>query len=226
MQLDTTLRTARPCFPGAKVIVLLFLPSIIRAPTLQAQEVGWSGAIEASANVLFGAARGRVVALKAGTRRADRMVEMQGDLLLTYADARTEDDEREVTARALRVSLGADYRPFERVSPFWFGSAESSLQQRIDRRYSTGAGAKLTLYREEEDDVCAGGDDQYPHCRHRHAARSLRQRSTVARRAQQSRRATAVRGTCIVLSDGAWHVPCTGDQSISSGRPSWQETAS
>lgn len=165
-------------------------------------------------------------ALKAGTQRADRMVEMQGDLLLTYADARTEDDEREVTARALRVSLGADYRPFERVSPFWFGSAESSLQQRIDRRYSTGAGAKLTLYREEEDDVSAGGDDQYPHCRHRHAARSLRQRSTVARRAQQSRRATAVRGTCIVLSDGAWHVPCTGDQSISSGRPSWQETAS
>lgn len=155
MQLDTTLRAARPCFPGAKVLVLLFLPSIIRAPTLQAQEVGWSGAIEASANVLFGAARGRLVALKAGTQRADSTLEVQGDVLLSYADARTENEEREVTARALRVSLGADYRPFERLSPFWFGSAESSLQQRIDRRYGTGAGAKLTFYREGEDDVSA-----------------------------------------------------------------------
>jgi hypothetical protein len=68
---------------------------------------------------------------------------------------RSDRGEREVTARALRVSLGADYRPFERLSPFWFGSAESSLQQRLDRRYRTGAGAKRTFYREGEDDISA-----------------------------------------------------------------------
>lgn len=117
--------------------------------------MGWSGAIEASANVLFGAARGRLVALKAGTQRADSALEVQGDFLLSYADSRLEDEEREVTARAVRVSLGVDYRPFDRWSPFWFGTAESSLQQRIDRRYTTGAGAKLTFYREGDDDVSA-----------------------------------------------------------------------
>jgi hypothetical protein len=76
-------------------------------------------------------------------------------VLLSYADSRTEDDAREVTARATRLSLGVDHRPFATVSPFWFGSVESSLQQRVDRRYSTGAGAKYTFFRENEDDVSA-----------------------------------------------------------------------
>ena len=91
------------------MIALLFLPSSIRAPATGAREVGWSGAIEASANVLFGAARGRLVALKAGTQRADSTFEVQGDVLLSHADARTEDEEREVTARSVRVSLGVDH---------------------------------------------------------------------------------------------------------------------
>jgi hypothetical protein len=137
------------------LIALLFLLGILHVPAAGAQDVGWSGAIEASANVLFGAARGRVAALEAGTQRTDSTLEVQGDFLLSYADSRTEDDEREVTARAVRVSLGVDHRPFERLSPFWFGSVESSLQQRIDRRYSTGAGAKLTFYREENDEISA-----------------------------------------------------------------------
>jgi hypothetical protein len=136
-------------------IALVLLPSIIRAPATRAQELGWSGAIEASANILFGAARGRLVALRAGTQRADSALEVQGDVLLPYADTRIEDEAGEVTARAVRASLGIDHRPFETLSPFWFGSVESSLQQRIDRRYSTGAGAKLTFFREEKDDVSA-----------------------------------------------------------------------
>jgi hypothetical protein len=155
MQLDTTSKAATGRRRWAMRIALLFLPSIIRAPAIGAQDVGWTGAIEASANVLFGAARGRLVALEAGAQRADSTLEVQADVLLSYADARTEDEEREVTARAVRLSFGVDYRPFERLSPFWFGTVESSLQQRIDRRYSTGVGTKLTFYREEEDDVSA-----------------------------------------------------------------------
>jgi hypothetical protein len=148
MNLDTTFR-------ATALSLLLGLPSIIRAPAIRAQEVGWSGAIEGSANVLFGAARERLVALKAGTQRADSALEVQGDFLLSYADSRREGEERTVTARAVRVSLGADYRPFDRWSPFWFGSVESSLQQRVDRRYSTGAGVKLTFFRDEGDDASA-----------------------------------------------------------------------
>jgi hypothetical protein len=153
MPLDTTLCAAAPSCRRAMRIALLFLASIIRAPTTDAQAAGWSGAIEANANILFGAAQGRLVALRAGTQRADSTLELEADVLFSYADTRTEDDGREVTARATRVSLGTDYRPRDRVSPFWFGSVESSLQQRLARRYTTGAGAKLTMYREGDDDV-------------------------------------------------------------------------
>ncbi|MDQ4081151.1 MAG: DUF481 domain-containing protein [Gemmatimonadota bacterium] len=139
----------------ARAIASFFLAVITADDGARAQELGWSATIEASANVLFGAARGRLIALTAGSQRADSTLEVQGGFLLSYADSPTEDEEREVTARAVRIALGVDFRPFDRWSPFWFGTAESSLQQRIDRRYSTGAGAKLTFYREEDDDVSA-----------------------------------------------------------------------
>jgi hypothetical protein len=58
-----------------------------------------------------------------------------------------------VTARSSRASIGLDHRPFHRVSPFWFGSVESSLQQRVARRYSSGAGGKLTLHRTEGEEA-------------------------------------------------------------------------
>jgi hypothetical protein len=120
-----------------------------------AQDLGWKGAIEASGNVIFGAARGRVASLQAGAGRADSTVEIQSDLLLSYADARAGDDPRRVTARSSRLSLGIDLHPFARLSPFAFTSVESSLQQRVDLRSSGGAGAKYTFYRKDEDDLSA-----------------------------------------------------------------------
>jgi hypothetical protein len=49
--------------------------------------------------------------------------------------------------------MALDYRPYGRVSPFWFGATESSLQQRVARRWSSGGGAKLTLHRRDEDEA-------------------------------------------------------------------------
>jgi hypothetical protein len=119
----------------------------------RAQAPVWHGSVEGSANVLFGAARGRVIAGAVGASRTDSILELRADFRTTYADARAEDGHREVTARAPRASMGLDYRPYARVSPFWFGAIESSLQQRIASRWETGAGAKLTLQRKGDDDL-------------------------------------------------------------------------
>lgn len=133
---------------------LLAVVFAVPPTTSAAQQVGWSGRAEASGNVLFGAARGRLVALAAGASRADSTLEAQIDVLLSYADAVADHERaRHVTARSTRLSLGVDQRPFDRITRFVFGSVESSLQQRIARRFSGGAGAKYTFFRKDDDDV-------------------------------------------------------------------------
>ena len=138
---------ARPSV-GAALVAALAAPLPAGAQTL-----GWSGTAEASANLLFGAAPSRVVSLAGGVARADSALELHADVQLTYADTREEDGPRHTTARATRVTAAADGRPFARVSPFAFGSAETSLQQRVAGRFAGGAGAKLTLHRKGDDDV-------------------------------------------------------------------------
>lgn len=132
---------------------VLRIAALLTPRAAEGQSSGWGGTIEGSANVLFGAARGRLVSFSTSGERADSAVEVQADLVFSYADTRLQDGRREVTARSSRISLGVDYRPLARLSPFWFGSTESSLQQRIARRYGSGAGVKLTHYRRGDDDV-------------------------------------------------------------------------
>lgn len=105
----------------------------------------WSRTVEANANLLFGAAEGRVGALLAGVSRADSSLEFRFDARYSYADSPDDDGNPRVTARASRLSMGVDHRPFAQFSPFAFGSAEASLQQRVASRFSAGGGAKLRL---------------------------------------------------------------------------------
>lgn len=116
-------------------------------PVLGAQEPGWSGSAQGSGNALFGAAHTRLVAATLETGRADSTLQIRSQLQLSYGDDWTEDNGRQITARATKFSLGVDVVPFARFSPFWFGSAESSLQQRINRRFDSGLGGKLTFVR-------------------------------------------------------------------------------
>lgn len=126
------------------------------ASRMRAQERGWSGKAEASANIVFGSARSRVLSLATGAGRADSSIEVRGDVLVGYADSRRPDDTRHrVTSRHTRVSFGVDHHPLARFSPFVFGSVATSLQQRFRHRTSGGAGAKLTMHREAGDDVSA-----------------------------------------------------------------------
>jgi hypothetical protein len=128
------------------------VPSLVPV-TLCAQQLGWSGAVEASGNLLFGNARDRLVSGRVQVGRADSTLEVRSDARLTYAEGTRDDGGRKVTGRTSFASLALDYTPFNRYSPFWFGSVESSLQQRIAQRFSTGAGGKLTLYNKNDDEA-------------------------------------------------------------------------
>ena len=144
-------------------IVLLLALGVLTptkgSPQAAAREGSWRRTVEGSGNVLFGSARGRLLAGAAGVERADSTLEFRADGNFTYADTRREDEgdglggRREVTARSSRAAMALDYRPFAQVSPFWFGATETSLQQRVARRWSSGAGAKLTLYRRDENEA-------------------------------------------------------------------------
>lgn len=145
-----------------RLLLLVALAVAAPAPS-SAQDAAkakrWRRTLEGSGNVLFGSARGRLVAGSAGAERADSALEFSANGNFTYADTRTEDQgdglpgRREVTARSSRAAMALDYRPFAQVSPFWFGATETSLQQRVARRWSSGAGAKLTLYRQGENEA-------------------------------------------------------------------------
>ena len=140
---------ARRAAPLAGAGITLLLAS---HPALS-QDLGWRRTVDASGNVFFGSASTRLASLAAGANRADSALEIRSDVGFTYADSRPEDERRRVTARSSRLGMGLDWRPFERLSPFWFGSVESSLQQRIALRTSTGAGGKLTVWRQVQGDV-------------------------------------------------------------------------
>ena len=112
---------------------------------LGAQILGWKTEAEASASLFFGNTEQRLAALRSTVARADSAVEGKVDIRFAYADQTTEAEEREVSKRAWLASGTLDYRPFARVSPFLIGNVESSLEQRIDLRYSGGAGAKYTF---------------------------------------------------------------------------------
>ncbi|HEX9563021.1 MAG TPA: DUF481 domain-containing protein [Gemmatimonadaceae bacterium] len=126
-------------------LAIVAAAALVLHDTAGAQDVIWNRTVEASANLLFGAATGRVASLTAGVARADSGLDLRAEMRFSYADAEDAEGVSSVTARSSKVLLGIDHHPFARFSPFAFGSAEANLQQRIAHRYSLGGGAKLRL---------------------------------------------------------------------------------
>ena len=126
--------------------LLLFLLSSVPAP-LRAQELGWDVKAEAAASAFFGNTRQSTVGTRLSAGRSDSTVEVKTDGEFTYGEAEGSERRMFVSKRSWRSSLTADYRPFARVSPFVLATIESSLEKRIDRRYSGGAGANYVLAR-------------------------------------------------------------------------------
>ena len=113
----------------------------------------WTGTAAANGSVLFGNTDQRVLGGRATLTRADSLVEVDGSVQALYGDTEREDGQREVTKRLWLGTLSVDYRPAARVSPFVFGTAESSLEKQLAARYSVGVGAKRTFVRTARSDA-------------------------------------------------------------------------
>lgn len=146
-QRDLPVNPCRRALP----VSLVLIAALALTARLPAQQLGWSSTIEASGSLLFGNAKDRLVAGRVQVGRADSTLEVRSDARLTYAEAGDANGNRRVSGRTSFASLALDYDPFNRYSPFWFGSAETSLQQRIAHRFSTGLGGKLTFYRQKDN---------------------------------------------------------------------------
>lgn len=129
----------------ATAALLAALPHAARAQS----KVGWHGETDASASLFFGNTRQWLVAGHSQLAFTDTALEVHGELRTNYAETAVDSGGTIVSARAWFLTVGADLHPLHRWSPFVLATVESSLQQRIDRRYSAGAGAKYLVSRKD-----------------------------------------------------------------------------
>lgn len=144
----------RPVHPPAHLVISAVLLALLAgaAAPLAAQS-GSSGTrfeTELGASVFFGNTEQLTFTNRSEISRADSTVEYSVNWSLTYGEATNEEGETFVNRRTWSVGSSLDFAPHGRFSPFLFGSLESSLQKRIDRRFSGGAGGKVTFIRSDE----------------------------------------------------------------------------
>ncbi|HEU4586159.1 MAG TPA: DUF481 domain-containing protein [Gemmatimonadaceae bacterium] len=132
------------------VLVTSLLLALSPPTALHAQEIGWSGSAEANASLFFGNTEQWVVAGATRAAYSDSSIEVRGEVRADYAETAVDSGGSFVSRRAWLLSTGVDFSPFAKVSPFLLGSAESSLQARIHRRYSAGFGGKLTYIQTDD----------------------------------------------------------------------------
>ena len=104
----------------------------------------WAFESEIGASVFFGASDQTTVAVKLGADRSATAFELENDFAFVYGEAANDAGERFVNRRLWEVSSNLSFREYSRVNPYLFGSALSSLEKKIHRRYKGGAGAKVT----------------------------------------------------------------------------------
>lgn len=114
-----------------------------------AQALGWSGEAETNASLFFGNTSQWLVAARGKVQHRDSTLEARTEANASYARAATDSGTTVVSARAWFASVGLDYHPLSRWSPFVLGSAEANLQQQLHRRYSAGLGAKYTIIKND-----------------------------------------------------------------------------
>lgn len=112
---------------------------------------------ELGASVFFGNTEQTTVTTRAAASRADSTYEFSTQANFNYGEATGPDGDAFVAKRSWELSTSYDYQPYGRVSPFVFGTGASSLERKIDFRFSGGAGAKLTAVRDERTRLDVSG---------------------------------------------------------------------
>jgi len=107
-------------------------------------EVDWGAEAEAGISVFFGASDQTTANTALGLVRKSQNWESDNGFSYLYGEATDLEGNTSVIKRSWGAVSNLNYRGFNRVNPYAFGSAESSLQKKIDLRLKGGTGAKLT----------------------------------------------------------------------------------
>ena len=127
--------------------VLVMIPTLLGAQSLGRKIEG-----ELSGNAFFGNTRQVLANLRAEYERADSGYAFRAQSRFGYGQTKT-DSTTEVTKRSWNVGSNYDWRPFADITPFIRAGVESSLESKIDLRYSVGTGTRWNIVRTERTDV-------------------------------------------------------------------------
>lgn len=131
--------------------LILFLVSV--PGTLAAQPLGTKVKGELSGNLFFGNTRQLLTTSRLGYEQVDSAFQTRTEGRFNYGQTKNDSGVTEVSKRSWIVTGSGDLRPFALVVPFVQAALESSLEKKIDRRYSAGTGARYNIVRSPATDV-------------------------------------------------------------------------
>ena len=108
---------------------------------------------ELSGNAFFGNTRQVLFSVRGEHERLDSAFAFRFLSRFNYGQTTTDDAGTIVSKRSWNTGANYDWRPFSDFTPFVRASLESSLENRIARRYSAGTGSRLNIVRNPATDA-------------------------------------------------------------------------
>lgn len=141
-------RQAPHALPRARHLLASAVLVLASSSGLHGQGLGWHGRGALSGNIFFGNTRQLLLSTGFGLEHVDSALQNRNEVRVNYGEATSDVDNRTfVSKRSWLVTSSLDVRPFTRINPFVQALLESSLEKKISRRYSAGAGTRINFVR-------------------------------------------------------------------------------
>jgi hypothetical protein len=128
------------------LLAVLLCPAVLAAQTRKIEG-------EVSGSVFFGNTEQTLASTRAQYERSDSGFTFRTLARFNYGELTPPLGSTLVNKRSWEAAANYDYRPFADFTPFIKVAVESSLENRIERRYSAGAGARYNIVRTPGTDV-------------------------------------------------------------------------
>src|SRR5687768_8706559 len=126
---------------------------LLVASSLSAQGPKRKVEAELAGSVFFGNTEQTLASTRAQYERSDSSYTFKTLARFNYGELTTPATTTIVNKRSWETGANYDFRPYADFTPFIKVGYESSLENRIDRRYSAGAGARYNIIRTPAMDV-------------------------------------------------------------------------
>jgi hypothetical protein len=130
------------------IMTLIALPQ-----TLLAQPLGTKLQGELAGNYFFGNTRQLLTTSRLSYEKVDSVYQTRSEGRFNYGQTKNDSNVTLISKRSWIANASADLHPFADVVPFVQATLESSLEKKIDRRYSAGTGARYNIVRSPLIDV-------------------------------------------------------------------------